>query len=497
MATSRNSGKTSKSAKTTKQPAGVESPERARETPSAGGRFKEPLDPSAEALGVSLHYDRRLAEVDIEGSLAHAEMLAKVGILTRADHAAIKAGMATILEELRAGTFPFRPELEDIHMNVETRLTELTGDPGRRLHTARSRNDQVATDVRLYLKRELGAFLGLLDDLRAALVSVAERELDTVLPGYTHLQRAQPIRLGHHLLAYFEMFTRDRGRFTDALRRLDESPLGAGALAGTSLPIDRAFTAARLGFRAPMANSMDAVASRDHLLEVLAAIAICQSHLSRISEEVVLWSTAEFGFIELPDSFSSGSSLMPQKKNPDVAELVRGKTGRTFGNLMSLLTTVKGLPLAYNRDLQEDKEPLFDSCDTLRLCLRATARMLPALTFRRDKMLAATRTGYLTATDAAEYLVRRGVPFRAAHETVGRMVRELIDEGRELHELQVQELRRYHEAFGDDATGALEPGGAVDARDLEGGPARRRVLAALKKAEKLLAKDRASASKAG
>jgi argininosuccinate lyase len=473
-----------------KKPKGRAAKPARREAPSSAGRLREPLDPSAEALSVSLTFDARLAEVDIEQSLAHAEMLERQGILSADDLAAIQGGMSQIREELRAGSFPFRRALEDIHMNVEARLTELVGDAGRRLHTGRSRNDQVATDLRLYLRGETRAIVKLIDELRAALLTVADRELDTILPGYTHLQRAQPVRLAHHLLAYFEMFSRDRARFSDALARMDECPLGAGALAGTSLPIDRRHTAKALGFRAPSTNSLDAVASRDHALEFLSAAAISMTHLSRFAEEIVLWATPEFGFIELPDAFSTGSSLMPQKKNPDVAELIRGKTGRVVGDLMTLLTVVKGLPLAYNRDLQEDKEPLFDACDTLRACLLATARMLPAIGFRRDRMRAATRAGFLTATDAAEYLVRRGVPFRAAHEAVGRMVRELVESGQELHELTSQDLRRFHEAFGEDAPGALEPAGAVDARDLEGGPARNRVAAALRAAHKRLAHDR-------
>jgi argininosuccinate lyase len=318
---------------------------------------------------------------------------------------------------------------------------------------------------------------------------VARREVDTVMPGYTHLQRAQPVRFAHHLLAYFEMFSRDRGRFADALQRMNECPLGAGALAGTSLPLDREATARALGFDAPMRNSIDAVASRDFALEFLAAGAILVAHLSRLAEEVVLWSTSEFGFVELPDAFSTGSSLMPQKKNPDVAELTRGKSGRVFGNLVALLTVVKGLPLAYNRDLQEDKEPIFDTCDTLRACLTAFARMLPALRFRRDAMRAATRRGSLTATDAAEHLVRRGVPFRTAHEVVGRLVGELAAAGRELGDLRPEELAAAHPAFAG-AHGILDPERAVEARQVTGGPARRRVLAALREAKRRLARDR-------
>jgi argininosuccinate lyase len=449
------------------------------------------LDPAAESLSVSLHFDARLAEVDVEGSQAHAEMLARQGLLSRKDLQAIRRGLNRILGEIRDGTFPWRPELEDVHMNIEVRLTELVGDAGRRLHAGRSRNDQVATDLRLYLRVEIETILRFVDDLRAALLRVARREVDTVMPGYTHLQRAQPVRLAHHFLAYFEMFSRDRERLEDALGRMDECPLGAGALAGTSLPIDRDATSELLGFGAPMRNSLDAVSSRDFALEFLAAGAILATHLSRLAEEIVLWSTTEFGFVELPDAFSTGSSLMPHKKNPDVAELIRGKAGRVFGNLVALLTVTKGLPLAYNRDLQEDKEPVFDTCDTLRMGLLAMARMLPALIFRREWMAQATHHGHLVATDLAEYLVRRGVPFRTAHEVVGKIVRACEDEGQELHDLGLAELRAFDERFGEDALEILDPAGAVEARDTDGGPSRRRVLAALRHAEKRLARDRA------
>ncbi|AEB11527.1 argininosuccinate lyase [Marinithermus hydrothermalis] len=451
-----------------------------------GGRFAEALDRLAEAFNNSLAFDRRLVLEDLEASLAHAEMLERQGILTPEEGARIREGLERIREEVLAGTFPWREAYEDVHMNVEARLIELVGEAGGKLHTARSRNDQVATDLRLWLRRELGEVLQAQAALRRALVAEAERHLGVVLPGYTHLQRAQPILLSHWFLAYYEMLTRDAGRVQDALRRMNESPLGAAALAGTGFPIDRHYTAARLGFTRPMANSIDAVASRDFVLEALSALAIGQVHLSRLAEELVLYSSFEFGFVELPDAFATGSSIMPQKKNPDIPELVRGKAGRVVGSLVALLTAVKGLPLAYNKDLQEDKEPLFDAVDTYKASLRLLAAMLPQLKWRPEVMRRAATSGYALATDLADYLARKGLPFREAHRVVGRMVRELHAQGRELETLTLEELQRYHPLFAADALELLDLEAALKSRASYGGTAPERVAEQIQAAKAAL-----------
>ena len=448
-----------------------------------GGRFQEATAPEVEGFTASIQFDRALARYDLRGSLAHAQMLGQAGLLSEAEVQAIAGGLEAIGREIEEGRFPFDPALEDIHMNVEARLRALIGPAAGRLHTGRSRNDQVATDLALYL-RDAGAaaWRGTLE-LRGALLRRAREHVETVLPGYTHLQRAQPVRLAHHWLAFVEMLRRDGERFRDARARLDACPLGAGALAGSTLPLDREATARALGFARPSANSLDSVASRDAALEFLAAAAICMVNLSRLAEELVLWSSAEFGFVELADAYATGSSLMPQKKNPDVPELVRGKSGRAIGNLMTLLTVVKGLPLAYNRDLQEDKEPLFDTAATLRDSLHVMAGALATLRVRVDRMRAAAEDPLLLATDLAEALVRAGVPFREAHEAVGRLVAHCVENGLDLRSLSREDLKAFHPSFPAGAGELTSLERALEERRLPGGTARERVLESLERAE--------------
>ncbi len=415
---------------------------------SWGGRFDATPDRRTQAFTASIGFDQRLYRYDIRGSIAHASMLAAVGILTAAEKKTISAGLREVEIEIDTGKFVFDVADEDIHMAIERRLIAKTGAAGAKLHTARSRNDQVVTDVRLYVKDALAAVDAAIDDLQCALLEVALRHEDAILPGYTHMQRAQPVLLAHHLLAYYEMLTRDRGRFVDALARVDILPLGAGALAGTTLPIDRAHVAQELGFARIAENSIDAVADRDFILEPLADIAILFAHVSRLAGEIVLWATAEYGFVHLHDAYSTGSSMMPQKKNPDIAELARGKSGRVVGNLVSLLVTTKGLPLAYNSDLQEDKEPLFDSVDTALSSLGVLAAMLRSLTFDEAAMRRAASDSFLLATDLAELLVARGVPFRQAHEVVGKIVRHCLEAGIELTSLDSTALAAFSPALG-------------------------------------------------
>ncbi|WP_147146513.1 argininosuccinate lyase, partial [Oceanithermus desulfurans] len=418
-----------------------------------GGRFAVETDKLAEAFNNSLGFDRRLWREDLDGSRAHARMLAKQGILSEEEARTILEGLDRIQEEIEAGTFPWRDEYEDVHMNIEARLTELVGEVGGKLHTARSRNDQVATDLRLWLRRALGEAVDAQQQLARVLVAEAERHLEppVILPGYTHLQRAQPLLLSHWFMAYYEMLARDTTRVLDALFRMDASPLGAAALAGTSFPIDRHFTAEQLGFSGPMRNSLDAVASRDFVLEALSAVAIGQLTLSRLAEELVLYSSFEFGFVTLPDAFATGSSIMPQKKNPDIPELIRAKAGRTIGDLVTLLTVVKGLPLAYNKDLQEDKEPVFDALDTYTSSLKLMAALLPGLVWHPEVTKRAAAGGFALATDLADYLTRKGLPFRQAHAVVGRIVRKLQEEGRDLDDLSLEELRSFSDRFDEDA----------------------------------------------
>ena len=453
-----------------------------------GGRFAAETDALAEEFNNSLSFDRRLWREDLAGSRAHAEMLARQGIISQEEAAQILAGLEQIEQEIESGAFPWRDEYEDVHMNIEARLTELIGPVGGKLHTARSRNDQVATDLRLWLR---GALARLVEDqqrLARVLVAEAERHLEPplILPGYTHLQRAQPILLSHWFMAYYEMLGRDLTRTLDAMFRLDESPLGAAALAGTSFPIDRFYTAEKLGFAEPMRNSLDAVASRDFVLEALSAIAIGQITLSRLAEELVLYSSFEFGFVTLPDAFATGSSIMPQKKNPDIPELIRAKAGRAIGDLVTLLTASKGLPLAYNKDLQEDKEPLFDAVDTYQASLRLLAAMLPGLEWRPEVMRRAAAGGFALATDLADYLTRRGMPFREAHAVVGRIVRKLQEEGRELDSLSLEELRAFSELFDADALELLSVEGSVASRDVYGGTAPNQVREQIEEAKEEL-----------
>jgi argininosuccinate lyase len=455
-----------------------------------GGRFREPTHPSVERFSASIGFDRALARYDIRGSIAHARMLGAAGLIPAADAGAIVHGLEEIGRELETGRFPFDEKLEDIHMNVEARLHERIGAVAGRLHTGRSRNDQVATDLALYLRDAARAARSGLADLREVLIARAREHVETVLPGYTHLQRAQPVRLAHHWLAFEQLFGRDAERFADLRHRLTLAPLGAGAIAGSTLPLDRAATAAALGFEGPNPNSMDAVASRDAALEFLAAGAICMVNLSRLAEELVLWSSAEFGFVELADAYSTGSSLMPQKKNPDVPELVRGKSGRAIGNLVTLLTVLKGLPLTYNRDLQEDKEPVFDTARTLGDSLEVMAGALATLRVNTVRMRAAADDPMLLATDLAEALVREGVPFREAHEAVGKIVAHCVEGQHDLRKLTQHELRGFHEAFRSGADAILSLEGALEGRALPGGTARARVREALEAAAARLAAER-------
>jgi argininosuccinate lyase len=451
------------------------------------GRFESKLADDAAALNASVDFDQRLLPYDVEGSKAHARMLAAQGILSAADAAAICEGLDRVKAEWDAGTLVLDPALEDVHMNVERRLTELIGDAGARLHTARSRNDQVATDLRLYARAESGRILSQIRALQRALVTQARAHLDTLCPGYTHLQRAQPVRLAHHLLAYFEMLSRDAGRVTDAARRANRSPLGSGALAATTFPIDRVEAAAALGFDGPTANSLDAVGDRDFAVELSAACALTMAHLSRLGEELVLWATQEFGFVKLPEAYCSGSSIMPQKVNPDVPELVRAKSGRVFGDVVALLTVLKGLPLAYNKDLQETQEPLYDAVETTLACLRVMVGLVAGCRFDVERLRRAIDEGHLLATEVADHLTARGLPFRAAHDAAGKIVRAAIARGVDLTRLSLDEMRAAAgELPGLDASlsEVLDAARAVDRRDVIGGPARGRVLAALEAAER-------------
>jgi argininosuccinate lyase len=445
-------------------------------------------DRMVEAFTSSLSFDRKLADVDIKVSIAHARMLGKQKIISAKDARAIVRGLEAIGKEIEAGSFPWREDLEDVHMNVEARLIDKIGEAGKRLHTGRSRNDQVATDLRLYLKDRIRAADEAIDALQKALLAQAKRHLGLLMPGYTHLQRAQPILFSHHLMAYFEMIGRDRSRLRDGFARTDVLPLGAGALAGTSFPIDRAYVAKQLGFSRVAENSIDAVSDRDFAVEFLATAALLLVHLSRLCEEIVLWSTTEFGFVELPDAFCTGSSIMPNKKNPDVAELVRGKTGRVVGDLVALLMVMKGLPLAYNRDMQEDKEPVFDAAETTVQCLVILAAAIEAMEVKGDRMEEAASKGLLTATDAADYLVERGVPFREAHRVVGELVRHCLDQGKNLDAVTLEELQRFSPLFGPESLERLSAKDSTRRKSAVGGTARTTVSAAIRRAERGIAK---------
>ncbi len=455
-----------------------------------GGRFDGRPAPLMVRLNASIGFDKRLWRHDIAGSRAHARMLAAVGLIAEADRDAILDGLERIAAEIERGDFTFATELEDIHLNIEARLTELVGEPGRRLHTARSRNDQVATDVKLFVRDAIDRAHALLGELLAVLVARAETEAATVMPGFTHLQAAQPVTLGHHLLAYAEMFGRDRDRFRDARRRLNECPLGAAALAGTSFPIDRAMTAAALGFDRPTANSLDSVADRDFALDYLSAAAIAAVHLSRLAEELVLWATPQFGFAAMAETFSTGSSIMPQKRNPDAAELLRGKAGRVFGDLQALLVAMKGLPLAYSKDMQEDKEPLFDAVDTLETCLEAAVGMLESVRFERARMAAAAGVGFTTATDLADWLVRvKGLPFRTAHGVAGKAVRAAESRGCGLEDLPLEALQAIEPRLTAEVFAVLGVERSVASRTSFGGTAPERVREAARAARERLLGD--------
>jgi argininosuccinate lyase len=459
-------------------------PKKPAERKPWGGRFTEATNLLVEEYTASIPYDWRLYPYDIAGSIAHAAMLGRTGIIPDREVRRIIKGLKEILQEIADGRFRFSTALEDIHMNIEQRLIRKIGPVGGKLHTARSRNDQVVLDIRMYLRDEVLKLRQLLRDLQHTVVDLADREQETVLPGYTHLQRAQPVLFGHHLLAYYEMFERDRSRLADCYERLNVLPLGSGALAGTVLPIDRKFVAKLLGFAAVSENSMDAVSDRDFAIEFVSACCQIMMHISRLAEELVLWSSAEFGFITIADSFTTGSSIMPQKKNPDVAELARGKSGRVFGSLMALLTLMKGLPLAYNRDMQEDKEPLFDVADTLNQTLAVMNAMLGSVTVHRDAMRHAAEDGFITATDLADYLVRKGMPFREAHEIVGRAVLRALELRCGLKDLSVAEYRKLSPLIRSDVYKALSVEASVGRRTSSGGTAPanvRKRLAALKK----------------
>jgi argininosuccinate lyase len=446
-----------------------------------GGRFTQPTDKFVEEFTASIDFDKRLYHQDIRGSIAHARMLGKQGIISMADAESIIHGLQDILVRIEAGTFDFSVSLEDIHMNIEARLSAAIGEAGKRLHTGRSRNDQVALDIRLYLRDELVEISAYLDMLIDALLFQAERNLGVIMPGYTHLQIAQPILFSHHMLAYVEMFKRDKGRMEDCLKRLNVLPLGAGALAGTTFPIDREYVAELLEFPEATRNSLDSVSDRDFALEFLSASSILMMHLSRFSEELILWSTSEFGFIELSDGFCTGSSIMPQKKNPDVPELVRGKTGRVYGNLVALLTVMKSLPLAYNKDMQEDKEPLFDTIDTVKGSLKIFADMVREMKVKADAMRVAATRGFSTATDVADYLVRKGLPFRDAHEVVGKAVRFCIERQKELPELSLAEWQSFSTMIEADIFDAITLEASVNARRATGGTALERVMAEIER----------------
>ncbi|TXS94244.1 argininosuccinate lyase [Parahaliea maris] len=451
-----------------------------------GGRFTEATDSFVQRFTASVNFDQRMAQEDIEGSLAHAAMLCQVGVLSSEELAQIESGLGQIREEIANGSFEWSVELEDVHMNIESRLTQLIGVTGKKLHTGRSRNDQVATDIRLHLRKAIDHIAAELSRLQLGTIGLAEQHADTVMPGFTHLQTAQPVAFGHHLLAWNEMLERDHGRLLDCRKRLNQSPLGAAALAGTTYPIQRELTAASLGFDKPTENSLDSVSDRDFAIEFCGFAALLLTHLSRMSEELVLWTSAQFNFIELPDRFCTGSSIMPQKKNPDVPELVRGKTGRVNGHLISLLTLMKSQPLAYNKDNQEDKEPLFDTIDTVVDCLRAFADMVPAIRAREDHMREAARRGFSTATDLADYLVRKGLPFRDAHEVVGKAVAHGVASGLDLAEMSLETLQGFSADIGEDVFEVLTLEGSLAARDHLGGTAPAQVRAAAERARALV-----------
>jgi argininosuccinate lyase len=453
------------------------------------GRFSESTDASVEAFTSSIKVDKRLYPYDIEGSMAHCRMLAKAGVITNDEANELVEGLGRIKRDLDHGNFEFDDSLEDIHMHIEARLLQDVGKVAQKLHTARSRNDQVALDTRMYLRDATAAVIRGLHRLCGIFVEAARQHIDIVMPGYTHLQRAQPVLLAHHWMAYYEMFSRDAQRFQDSLKRTNVLPLGAAALAGTTYPIDRRYTAELLNFPEVSANSLDTVSDRDFILEFMAAASICMVHFSRLSEELVLWSSAEFAFISLPDAFATGSSIMPQKKNPDIPELVRGKTGRVFGDLVALLTLMKALPLSYNRDMQEDKPSLFSTVDVVQACLDIYIKMLPRIRVNADRMRLAAESGFLNATDMADYLVGLGVPFRKAHEIVGKAVAYALEQGRELHQLTLKELQNFSSQIQEDLFGCLTLEHMISRRLSFGGTARDNVLTAVQQAQQALAQN--------
>lgn len=449
-----------------------------------GGRFTESTDAFVEEFTASVGFDQCMYAQDIAGSIAHAKMLAKIGVLSNVEVEQITLGLQEIQQEIESGQFQWQVSLEDVHMNIEARLVAKIGEPGKKLHTGRSRNDQVATDIRLYLRDQIVDINNELARMQAAILDVAEREANTLMPGFTHLQVAQVITVGHHLMAWYEMLDRDKGRLHDCTKRLNTMPLGSAALAGTPFPLDREFVAEQLGFDAVSRNSLDAVSDRDFAIEFCSFASILLMHLSRMSEELVMWASQQFEFVELPDRFCTGSSIMPQKKNPDVPELVRGKTGRVFGNLMSLLTLMKSQVLAYNKDNQEDKEPLFDTIDTVKNCLRVYADMVPHLSFNADKLAQAVNTGYATATDLADYLVAKGMAFRDAHEVVGRAVRLAIEENKMLSEITLAQFKSLSELIGEDVFSVLEARGSAESKSVIGGTSPKQVAIQIAAARK-------------
>ena len=436
-----------------------------------GGRFSKATDTLVDDFNSSIRFDARMYAQDIDGSMAHAEMLGRQGIIPEADAALIVKTLGEIKTDIENGKVEFEIDAEDIHMNIETILISRIGDVGKRLHTGRSRNDQVALDVRMYLRHEVDELLPLLEELKASILTIAEANLDTIMPGYTHLQKAQPITLAHHLMAYYEMLRRDCDRLSDCRRRINVMPLGSGALAGTTYPLDREFVAKKLGFDSVTVNSLDGVSDRDFVCELAFDLSVIMMHLSRLSEEIILWSSHEFSFIELDDAYSTGSSIMPQKKNPDVAELVRGKTGRVYGSLMGLLTMMKGLPLAYNKDMQEDKEQIFDAIDTVKMCLPVFSKMLLTMRVKRDNMLRGAKGGFTNATDVADYLVKHGLPFRDAHAVVGKMVAYCIENGKVIDDLSMEEFKKFSDLIEDDIYNEISLETCVNQRKLIGGPA--------------------------
>lgn len=451
-----------------------------------GGRFQKSTDKKVDDFNSSIRFDKRMYAQDIRGSIAHAKMLGNQGIIDKSDSEKIVNGLLEILSDIENGNVEFLIDAEDIHMNIEKLLTDKIGDAGKRLHTGRSRNDQVALDIRMYLMDEIDEIYAMVKNLMSALVSIAKEHTETIMPGYTHLQKAQPISFAHHLMAYFEMLKRDSGRLSDCKKRTNVMPLGSGALAGTTYPLDREFVAAELGFSGVTQNSLDGVSDRDFVIELASCLSIIMMHLSRFSEELILWSSHEFSFVEMDDAFSTGSSIMPQKKNPDVAELIRGKTGRVYGHLMGLLTTMKGIPLAYNKDMQEDKEPIFDAIDTVKLCLPVFSDMVTTMTVKKENMLKGAKGGFTNATDVADYLVKKGMPFRDAHEVVGKLVFYSISKDKALDELTIEEFKEFSSIIEDDVYAAISMETCVNGRTVIGGPAKETVEKAILTAEKYI-----------